>query len=329
MRIAVLGCGRIGKMHAQNIKLRPRTELAMVFDVHRPSAEAIGAPIAESIEQVFGSDDVDGVLIATATDTHADLIEMATDHGKPAFCEKPIDQSLERVKLCADRISGKNAFVQIGFNRRFDPGHRAVRDAYANGEIGELYQVVISSRDPAPPPRAYVEVCGGLLRDMTIHDFDLARFMLDEEPVEVFAMANALVDPNTGMELDDFDTAMVQMRTVSGKQCHINNCRQAAYGYDQRVELHGSKGMVISGNKTPTAVQRFGATGQVADTYLDFFIERYEESFAAEIDAFVEAFEQGTSPEVGFEDGRMALVLAEAAYKSIAENRMVQVSEIG
>ena len=328
MRIAVLGCGRIGKMHAENILHHPRCDLTMVFDTHTPSAEAIGVPVASSLEQVFTSDKVDGVFVATATDTHADMIEMAVAYGKPVFCEKPIDQSLERVDLCAERIAGKNAVIQLGFNRRFDPGHKAVHDACVNGDIGELYQVIISSRDPSPPPRTYVEVCGGLLRDMTIHDFDLARFMLGEEPVEIFAMANALVDPATGAELNDFDTAMIQMRTASGKQCHINNCRQASYGYDQRVELHGSKGMVISDNQAPTAVRRFGADGQILDPCLDFFIERYSESFVAEIDAFVDAFENGTPTPVGFEDGRMALVLAEAAYKSIAEKRSVEIAEI-
>ncbi len=316
-------------MHAQNIMHHPECTLAMVFDTHRPSAEEFDVRVADSAEQVFTDPSVDGALIATATDTHADLIEMAVKFGKPVLCEKPIDQSLDRVNQCAERISGEDHFIQLGFNRRFDPGHSSVRNACAEGELGELYQVIISSRDPAPPPRSYVEVCGGLLRDMTIHDFDIARFILDEEPVEVFAMANALVDPETGSELGDFDTAMIQMRTASGKQCHINNCRKASYGYDQRIEVHCSDGMMISENPTSTSTRKFDATGQQTGPCPDFFIERYQASFLAEIDAFVNAVKNNLPPPVGFEDGRMALVLAEAAYKSIAEKRPVSVSEIG
>ena len=333
LRIAVLGCGRIGRMHAANITRHPRTSLAMVHDIHAPSATAVaeseGARVAQGAGEILGSAEVDAVLIATATPTHADYIEMAVAAGKPALCEKPIDLDLARVDACKARIAGSSVPVQIGFNRRFDPGHRAARDAVAAGGIGDLHQVVITSRDPELPPRAYLEAAGGLFRDMTIHDFDLARFMLGEEPVEVFAVAGALIDPALGAELGEVDSAMFILRTASGRQCHINNSRTAVYGYDQRVELMGSAGMVVSGNRKPHEMRRYSADNvEGAAPYQLFFIERYREAFLAELDAFVDAVETGTQPEAGFEDGRRALILAEAAYMSCRERRLVRVSEI-
>jgi myo-inositol 2-dehydrogenase/D-chiro-inositol 1-dehydrogenase len=334
VRIAVLGCGRIGRMHAANIAAHPRAALGGVFDIHRPSAEEVAstldAPLFDSAEAVFASPDVDAVLVATATPTHADYIEQAVASGKPVLCEKPIDLSLARVNACAEAIRGKDPVIQLGFNRRFDPGHRAARDAVRAGQIGDLHQVVITSRDPGMPPRTYYEAAGGLFRDMTIHDFDLARFMLDEEPEEVFAIGGRMIDPELMNELDDFDSGMIILRTASGKMCHINNSRTAVYGYDQRVELLGTTGMLISGNRKPQEVTHYSADHtERAAPYQFFFIERYREAFDAEIGAFVEAVEKGVAPEVGFEDGRRALMLAEAAMKSAAEGRAVRMSEIG
>ena len=331
--IAVLGCGRIGRMHAANIAAHPRARLTAVYDVNAAAATEVsvseGVPAAASAEAIFASPETQAVLVATATETHADYIEAAVAAGKPVLCEKPIDLSLARVERCAAAIAGSDVPVQLGFNRRFDPGHRAAREALARGEIGELHQVVITSRDPGMPPRAYYEMAGGLLRDMTIHDFDLARYMLGEEPVEVFALAGRLIDPALMNELDDHDSAMILMRTASGKQCHINNSRASTYGYDQRVELLGTKGMLRSENRRPHELRRYGATeADAAEPYLHFFIERYREAFMAEIDAFVDAVEKGTPAQVGFEDGRRALILAEAAYRSLAEGRMVRIEEI-
>lgn len=333
LRLAVLGCGRIGRMHAANIAAHPRAALAGVTDVHRPSANEVagvhGVTAFADAEAVFASPDVDAVLIATVTETHADFIEAAVAAGKAVLCEKPIDLSLARVNACAERLAGKNAIIQIGFNRRFDPGHRAAWQAAQDGAIGDLHQVVITSRDPGMPPRSYYESAGGLFRDMVIHDFDLARFMLGEEPEEVFAIGGRLIDPALMNELDDFDTSMVVMRTASGKQCHINTSRTAVYGYDQRVELLGTTGMVVSGNRKPHEMRHYAqAHTERAAPYLNFFIERYREAFDAEIGAFVDAVEQGIAPSPGFEDGRKALVLAEAAYKSAAEGRFVRVSEV-
>lgn len=333
LRIAVLGCGRIGRMHAANIASHPCASLASVYDTHGSSAQEVaeqfGTRRAASADEVFASTDVDAVLVATITQTHADYIEQAVAAGKPILCEKPIDLSLERVNRCAAAIKGTNVPIQIGFNRRFDPGHRAAWQAVRDGEIGELHQVVITSRDPEMPPRSYYEAAGGLFRDMTIHDFDLARFMLGEEPVEVFAVGGRLIDPAMMGELGDYDSAMVIMRTASGRQCHINNSRSATYGYDQRVELVGKAGMIVSGNRRPHELRRYSAAASdVARPYLHFFIERYKEAFSAEIDAFVDAVEKDVPPQVGFEDGRKALILAEAAMRSAELGRTVNVSEI-
>jgi myo-inositol 2-dehydrogenase/D-chiro-inositol 1-dehydrogenase len=320
-------------MHAANVARHPRAELAAVFDVHRPSAEKVaaaqGVSAAQSAEEIFASSSVDAVLIATATPTHADYIEMAVAAGKAVLCEKPIDLNLDRVNACAAKIGPTKVPIQLGFNRRYDPGHSAARAAMLAGEIGELHQVIITSRDPSLPPRAYLEAAGGLFRDMTIHDFDLARFMLGEEPTEVFALANALIDPALGAELNEVDSAMFILRTASGKQCHINNSRTAVYGYDQRVELMGSNGMLISDNRKPHELRRFtGAAVEASQPYQFFFLERYLEAFMAEIDGFVDCVEKGASPLATFEDGRRALILAEAAYKSMKEHRLVRVSEI-
>ena len=285
---------------------------------------------AASAAAVFASPNVDAVLIATATPTHADYIEMAVAAGKPVLCEKPIDLSLARVNACAAKIGNTSLPIQLGFNRRYDPGHSSARNAMLAGDIGDLHQVIITSRDPAIPPRAYLEAAGGLFRDMTIHDFDLARFMLGEEPTEVFAIAGALIDPALGAALNEVDSAMFILRTASGKQCHINNSRTAVYGYHQRVELMGSKGMIISDNRKPHEMRRYSATAvEAAQPYQFFFLERYNEAFMAEIDGFVDCIEKGAKPLASFEDGRRALILAEAAYLSLKERRLVQVSEIG
>jgi myo-inositol 2-dehydrogenase/D-chiro-inositol 1-dehydrogenase len=333
IRIALLGCGRIGAMHAVNIAAHPRTRLAAVYDINRSTAESVaaltGAPVMESAAAVFASADVDAVLIATATDTHADLLEQAVAAGKPVLCEKPIDLSLARVNRCAAAISGTTLPIQIGFVRRFDPGHKAVHDAVRAGDIGELHQVIVTSRDPGLAPDGYLKVSGGILRDMTIHDFDMARFILGEEPVEVFATGARLVSPSLMESLRDYDTVTVVMTTTSGRQAIIINSREAAYGYDQRVEAFGSKGLAVSENRRPHHMTRSGrAFTERAAPLLHFFIERYQEAFEAEVSAFAEAVETGRPAVVGFEDGRLALVLAEGAIKSIAEHRVVKVTEV-
>ncbi len=332
IRIGLLGCGRIGRMHAANIARHPGVELAQVYDVveaaSRETASQFGATAVSAPEIIFEGSEADAVWIATPTDTHTDLIEAAARAGKAIFCEKPIDLSIERVNRCRDAIAGCDVPIQIGFNRRFDPGHRAAREAVQRGEIGDLHQVLITSRDPEIPPRAYVEVAGGLLRDMTIHDFDMARFMLDEEPTEVFAIATALGDPQLGAALDEVDSAMITLRTATGRMCHINNSRSAVYGYDQRVELLGDQGMLVSENRRAHELRRYTASrAAISEPHLYFFVERYREAYVAELDAFATAVQRGGPCEVTFEDGRRALMLAEAAYESLASGGMAKVAQ--
>ncbi|WP_434291037.1 inositol 2-dehydrogenase [Celeribacter sp. SCSIO 80788] len=334
LKIAVLGCGRIGRMHAENIARHPRAELAGVYDVFEPAAaelaEKLGANRFASAEAVFASDAVDAVLIATSTPTHSDFIEQAVAARKPVLCEKPIDLSLARVEACAKAIAGTDVPIMLGFVRRFDAGHRALRDAVRAGRIGTLHQVAITSRDPDLAPESYIAESGGIFRDMTIHDFDMARFVLDEDITEVTAMGSRFVAPEMMAKYDDYDTITVTLKTASGKQAVITNSRRAVYGYDQRVEAFGDAGMALSDNCRLNNMQLSAAdyTGQGA-ALQNFFIDRYDAAFAAEIDAFVDAVENGQRPEVGFEDGRQALLLAEAAVLSVAEGRTVHTSELG
>ncbi|MGO4855453.1 inositol 2-dehydrogenase [Phaeovulum sp. W22_SRMD_FR3] len=333
LKIAVLGCGRIGRMHAENIAKHPRATLAGVFDVYDRAAIEVSTKLGvtrfETAQALLTSPEVDAVLIATSTPTHADFIEEAVAAGKPMLCEKPIDLSLARVEACATAIAGTQVPIMLGFVRRFDPGHRAVRQAIATGRIGKLHQVTITSRDPGLAPEAYIAESGGIFRDMTIHDFDMARFILGEEVTTVTASASRLVAPELMSKYEDYDTVVVTLTTASGTQAVITNSRRAVYGYDQRVEALGDAGMAVSENRRINNMQLYSAdfTGQGAPLQ-NFFIERYTEAFAAEIDAFVDAVENNVAPEVGFEDGRQALLLAEAALKSVQENRTVLTSEV-
>lgn len=334
VNIAVLGCGRIGVMHARNIANHPRARLATVFDIYQPSADKVAAELgvktSGSIAEVLADPGVDAILIATSTDTHADILEQAVAAGKPILCEKPIDLSLARVNACFEKIRNAHVPIMLGFVRRFDPGHRTTRDAVRRGDIGDLHQVMITSRDPGMAPAAYLRVSGGIFRDMTIHDFDMARFMLGEDPVTVFATGSRLVNPALMDELQDYDTVCVTMTTASGKQCVINNSRQAVYGYDQRVEALGTLGLASSQNrKNHEATLHTSTFTERSEPYQNFFIERYEQAFADEISEFVDAIENKREPEVGFADGRLALMLAEAALKSAQTGRVVHMNEMG
>ena len=328
IKFALLGCGRIGVLHARNLAKADGARLETVFDPNTMAAEAVakahGCKVSTSVEDAIG--EAEAVLIATSTATHADLIELAAKAGKAILCEKPIDLDLDRVLACRKAIEGCNVPIQIGFNRRLDPGHRAARDACAAGKIGKLEQVVITSRDPGMPPRGYTAVSGGIFRDMTIHDFDVARFMLNDEPTEVFATGSALIDPTIGSDFGDFDSIMVIMRTADGKLCHINNSRRAAFGYDQRIELFGSEGMVISDNRKAHELKFYGSTTtESAEPYLNFFIERYAEAYKAEVAAFIAAIRDGRPTQATFDDGYRALVLAEAAVESARTGKKVEV----
>ena len=320
LRIALLGAGRIGRMHARNLAAHPRTRLAGVYDIDRgaaaeAAAEAGSRPFA-NLDPLLGDSSIDAVLIASSTDTHCELIERSVRAGKAVLCEKPIDLDIARVDRCRKVVSDAGRPVQIGFNRRFDPSHGALQAAVAAGEIGRLETAVITSRDPAPPPYEYLLVSGGIFRDMTIHDFDMARFVFGEEPVEVSAMGGNLFHA-PAERAGDWDTATVLLRMRSGALCHINCSRRCAYGYDQRVEAFGEKGMLASGNPTPTSLSRHSAAGtSMRDPLHHFFIERYAESYIREIDAFADSVEADAPPCPGFEDGRRALLLANAALEA-------------
>src|SRR5690606_25785522 len=324
---AVLGCGRIGRMHAQNLARHSRAELAPVHDVVETAAAetaaATGARRAASIEEILRAKDVDAVLIASSTDTHLDLLERAVEAGKAVLCEKPIDLDLAKVDACWSRIEGREPTIMVGFNRRFDASFRALRERIQAGEIGKLEQVVITSRDPGPPPLAYIAVSGGLFRDMTIHDFDLARFLMGDIAA-VHATGANLADPAIE-QAGDVDAAMITLVARSGALCHINNSRRCAYGYDQRIEAFGEKGMLQAGNQRATTVSFWGAGATEArDPVLHFFIERYTPAYVAEIDHFVDCVEKGNAPLVGYRDGREALRLADAALESMRTGRTVR-----
>ncbi|MSU91277.1 inositol 2-dehydrogenase [Rhodobacteraceae bacterium 2CG4] len=331
LNIALIGCGRIGRMHGALVHAHRDARLAVVHDPVAAAAQALaaetGATVADSAGAVFADPGVDAVIVASVTATHADYIEQAVAAGKPVLCEKPIDLDIRRVEACRTAIAGTDVPVQIGFNRRFDPGHQALRAAVAAGEVGRLVQLLVTSRDPEPPSDEYLLGAGGMIRDMTIHDFDLARYVLGgDEVVEVFAHAGALIDPERGARLDEVDCAMILMRTASGAQVLINNARQAPYGYDQRLEAVGPQGMLQSTNRTPHGLTRFTADATAAGAgYEPFFIERYAQAFRAQLDSFLQTARTGGDAEVGFEDGRRALLLAEAAYASLQQGRAVAV----
>ena len=320
LRFALLGAGRIGRMHAANLASHPRTQLTWVYDALASAAEETagkhGAKRAPDVEAVLGANDVDAVLIASPTDTHVSLITMAAKAKKAILCEKPIDLDIKKVDQCWKEIGHLKPVILVGFNRRYDPSFKAVRDRALAGEIGKIEQLIITSRDPAPPPPAYVKGSGGLFRDMTIHDFDMARYLLGDIS-EVTAMASVLVDPEIGAA-GDIDSAMVTLKAKDGALGFINNSRRCAYGYDQRVELFGEKGMLQAGNRRKTTVSMHGGASTGAeDVLLNFFIDRYGEAYAAEIDHFVDCVENGAKPLTSFADGREALRLADAALESV------------
>ena len=326
IRFALLGCGRIGRVHADSIDVHPRAELAWVYDPIESAAsevaERYGTTIAPVVDVAIDDPSVDAVVIASATPTHVDLLSRAVRAGKAVLCEKPIDLELARVDRCWTDIAALNPMVMLGFNRRFDPSFREVRDRVAAGDIGRLEQLTIVSRDPAPASRDYLAASGGLFRDMTIHDFDLARFFLGEV-AEVYAMGSNLVADYIA-ELGDIDGAVVVMRGANGVLCQITNSRRSVFGYDQRLEAFGSAGMLSVGNQHPTSVRSSNATHtEAAPEYLNFFLDRYTPAYRAELDHLITAIEQGSQPSPGFADGREALALADAALESLQTGRTV------
>ncbi len=330
VRFGLLGAGRIGKVHAKAVMGDASAKLVAVTDAMPAAAQAIADQYGcevRPLEAILAAKDIDAVVICTPTDTHADLIEAFVAAGKAVFCEKPIDLSLARVKSCLEVVRANKGTLMVGFNRRFDPHFQAVRAEIDKGTIGAVEMAVITSRDPGAPPVEYIARSGGIFRDMTIHDFDMARFLLGEEITEVSAMASVLVDQAIG-KAGDFDSVQVMLKTASGKQAMISNSRRATYGYDQRIEVHGAKGAVSAENQRPVSIEVASAAGYTRPALHDFFMTRYTEAYAAEIASFIAALSHGKPAAPSGEDGLVALALAEAALKSVAEGRTVKMSEI-
>ena len=330
IRVAVLGAGRIGQIHAANAAANPRATLVAVADPIAAAAESLAARLgceaSTSSEQLIERADIDAVVVGTPSDTHVALTLLAAGRGKAVLCEKPLAGDLASADAAVAELDRLGSRVMMAFNRRFDPANVAIRAAIDAGEVGAVRQVLVTSRDPGLPPRDYLAHSGGIFRDMVIHDFDTARFLLGEEPVELFATASRLVDPDLLAAFDDYDTVTVVLRTGSGRQGVISCCREAVFGYDQRVEVFGSAGMVQNDNLRPSTIRRSNASATDArEPLLAFFLERYADAYRGELEAFLEALESGGAMPTSPHDGRQALRLADAAEESVRTGRSVAV----
>ncbi|MGF0540218.1 inositol 2-dehydrogenase [Agrobacterium sp. ES01] len=328
LKIGLLGAGRIGRVHAVNIAGHAATTLAAVSDVNEEAAQSLAAAYgarALGTDAILADASIDAVLIATSTDTHSDLIEKATAAGKAVLCEKPVDLSLERAKACLAKTADSGKPVMIGFNRRFDPNFAAVRAALSAGDIGKAELLSITSFDPAPPPVSYIKVSGGLFRDMMIHDFDMANFMMGGAPASIHAVGTSIVDPAIGAA-GDVDTAVVTLTYTDGRIAVIKNSRRAVYGYDQRLELLGSEGLLSAANILENTVSKATKAGVTSAKPEFFFLERYMRAYAIEWDAFVSSIVNGTPLPVSLEDGIAALALAEAATQSAKSGQPVKLA---
>ena len=328
LRFGLLGAGRIGQIHGRNIAASSDARLVAIADVDGRAAatlaEATGAEVRDATA-IIDAGDIEAILIGTPTDTHADLIEAAARAGKAVLCEKPVDLASSRVESCLKVVEAAGIPLMIGFNRRFDPNFAALQQRVAAGAVGTVEIVTVISRDPGPPPVSYIERSGGLYRDMMIHDFDILRFMLGEEPVELTAYGSALVDPAIG-RAGDVDTAVVALRTASGKLGQISNSRRAAYGYDQRIEVHGSDGMARADNIHKSTVEIAGKSGFGRDPVQHFFLERYADAYRRELAAFIAAVAAGRAPSPSGRDGLRAQRLADAATESRQRGRPVAIA---
>ncbi len=333
LTIAILGTGRIGSMHAELLHQRiDGAKVAAIYDIVPEAARTVGVRlgirVAESPREVLDDPSIDAVAICTSTDTHIDLMVEAASAGKAIFCEKPLSLDLAEVDRGLSAVREAGVYLQVGFNRRFDPSHRSVRDAVTSGAVGEVHLVRITSRDPEPPPIPYIEVSGGIFLDMTIHDFDMARFITGSEVVEVYAKGDVLVDPDIGAA-GDLDTAVSVLTHENGAITTIDNSRRAVYGYDQRVEAFGSRGAASSRNPLTTTTILRDATGGHLPTLPYFFLERYIPSYLAGWRAFIDSVNAGKPSPVDGTDGRAPLVIGLAARRSVREGRPVRIEEIG
>jgi myo-inositol 2-dehydrogenase/D-chiro-inositol 1-dehydrogenase len=333
INVGIIGAGRIGKLHAEHLAYRiPDANPIAIADIRLEAAEscAAGLHIPSAVQdygEIMENPHIEAVVICSSTDTHAQMIEQAAAAGKHIFCEKPIDFDLARIDRALEAVDKAGVKLQIGFNRRFDPNFKRVREMVAAGKIGTPHILRITSRDPGPPPIEYVKVSGGIFLDMTIHDFDMARYLIGSEVTEIYAAGGVMVDPEIG-KAGDMDTAVITLRFDNGSIGVIDNSRKAVYGYDQRVEVFGSAGMVAVSNNTPNTAVYSDAEGIHSSLPLFFFVERYTDSYIAEMRAFVECIQQDKTPPVTGMDGRIPVVMGYAARKSYQENRPIKLSEI-
>jgi len=333
LNVGVIGCGRIGRIHAENLATRiPGARLVATADVAANAARDVAGQLHVSkatgdYRELLTDPAIDAVAICSSTDTHSRIIQEAAAAGKHIFCEKPIDYDLTRIRAALAAVNQAGVKLQIGFNRRFDPSFAKVRELVAAGAVGQPHVIRITSRDPGPPPLDYIKVSGGIFLDMTIHDFDMVRFLSGSEAEEIYAIGDALIDPAI-REAGDVDTAVVTMRLKNGALATIDNSRKAIYGYDQRVEVFGSKGSASAGNRTPDAHVLTDTAGVHEARPLHFFLERYAEAYVIEMRAFVDAVLKNQPPPVTGVDGLQPVVMGLAATRSLSEGRPVKLSEI-
>ncbi|MBA7559733.1 inositol 2-dehydrogenase [Candidatus Atribacteria bacterium 1244-E10-H5-B2] len=332
VNIGVIGVGRIGRLHARNLKYQiPGTKVLAVADIleksARETASQLEIPTAEKDYRVLlENKDIDAVVICSSTDTHAQIISEAAEAGKHIFCEKPIALDIDKIDQAIAAVKNAGIKLQVGFNRRFDPSFKKAKDLVVKGTIGTPHLVRITSRDPEPPPISYVKVSGGIFLDMMIHDFDMARFLLDQEVVELMAVGSCLVDPAIG-EAGDIDTAIVTLKYEGAAWGTIDNSRKAVYGYDQRIEIFGSEGCVMVGNPTPTEVTINSAEDTKTDKPLYFFIERYQEAYLVEMKEFIKCIQEDTEPLVGGLDGKLSVQMGYAAKESLIKGSFVKITK--
>jgi len=324
--VALFGAGRIGRIHATNLAALRGVKLKTISDpVPNAASElaaALGAEVAPSIDAVFADASIDAVLIASPTTTHSDLITRAAQAGKHIFCEKPVDLSVARAQACAQAVAAAGVACMIGFQRRFDPSFNEAKTRLARGDVGTPEMLVITSRDPGAPPVDYIKQSGGIFRDMLIHDFDVFRWILDDDAVWLSATGSCLTDPSIA-EAGDIDSAAVTIRTRRGRLCQINTSRRAAYGYDQRFEVLGSTGLLACGNQRPTEVTQADASGTHVDNPEHFFLQRYREAYRLEVTHFFEQLQSGGAFRTTVADGVAAQRLADAAAQSLASGQPV------
>ena len=333
INVGLIGAGRIGKVHAEHLAYRiPEANLSAVSDIFVDAAEELAGilqipSVYKDHRNIMDDSSIEAVVICSSTNTHSQMIAEAAAAGKHIFCEKPIDHDLAKIDHVLGLVENAGVKLQVGFNRRFDPNFKRVRDIVASGDIGDPQILRITSRDPSPPPIEYVKVSGGIFLDMTIHDFDMARFLIDSEVDEIYVVGGVMIDPQIG-EAGDIDTAVITLKYKNGVIGTIDNSRQAVYGYDQRIEVFGSGGCVTADNNFPNTTFISDAKRVHRDLPLNFFMERYTESYIEEMKAFIQCVQEDKVPKVTGLDGRIPVVMGYAAKKSYVDNRPVKLSEI-